>query len=67
MEDQGKARKDRKANELQSNILTHEDENLKNERTAAYDKSNKRVFAASNADWSAQTGYAKPMNTGGKQ
>lgn len=66
LEDQGQERKDRKAAQLQSNILTHEDENLNKERLAGYDKSKQRVFAASNADWSAQTGYAKANNTGSR-
>ena len=46
-------RKERKVAELSSNILTHEDENLRNERYAAFDRSKKREFQASNASWSA--------------
>lgn len=57
LEDMGQQRKDRKANQLQSNILTHEDEAVRAERNAGFDRSNKRVFAATNASWSAQTGY----------
>lgn len=57
-------RKDRKAAELQSNVLTHEDDALKQERTDAFDPSKQRVFMASNATWSAQDGYAKPQNKG---
>lgn len=49
----GQERKDRKAAQLQSNILTHEDENVRKERDQLFDKSKQRVFAASNADWSA--------------
>lgn len=37
--DSAQQRKDRKAAQLQSNILTHEDETLKQERDNLYDKS----------------------------
>jgi hypothetical protein len=39
LEDNGQERKDRAAHQMQSNILTHEDEGLNKERLAGYDKS----------------------------
>jgi hypothetical protein len=37
---------------MQSNVLTHDDENLRNERNAMYDmESNTRIGMASNAGW----------------
>jgi len=45
-------------------VLTHEDDNLRNERYAAFDRTKKREFQASNASWNAQTGLAKPTNAG---
>lgn len=56
-------RKERKAKELGSNVLTHADSALHDERTNNYDKSNKRIDMASNAGWNAQNGLAKPNNS----
>lgn len=52
------------AEQLQSNVLTHEDDAMKQGRTEAFDQSKQRVFMASNANWSAQDGYQKPQNKG---
>lgn len=57
-------RKYRKAANLQSNVLTHEDPTLREERTAQYDAQKTRISQASNAGWNAQTGYQKPINAG---
>lgn len=48
-------------------MLTHDDEDMRNERTNAYNfsRDNKIGGTASNANWSAQTGYQKPINAGG--
>lgn len=56
-------RKDRKAKELGSSVLTHADSTLHDQRTKNYDKSNKRIDMASNAGWNAQNGFAKPNNS----
>ncbi len=41
-----------KSAQLQSSVLTHDDENLRNERNAQYDMdTNKRSGMASNAGW----------------
>ena len=60
------ARKSRKANQMQSNVLTHEDDALREERNLGFDfaPENKMQAAASNASWSAQTGLQKPINAG---
>ena len=52
----------RKANELQSHVLTHDDDNLRNERLQSY-QNNPRINSASNSGWNAQTAFAKPNNT----
>jgi len=52
----------RKATHLQSNILTHEDDDLREERTHAYDFQNRGPAAASNAGWDAKTATVKPVN-----
>lgn len=46
-------RKERKANELASNVLTHEDESLKQERLAAFDRTKKRDYISTNSGWNA--------------
>ena len=45
----------RKANQLSSNVLTHDDENVRNERLNAFDNSRDAKISgtASNANWSA--------------
>jgi hypothetical protein len=50
-------RKDRKANELQSNVLTHEDPAVRDTRTADFDKSGARIAMGTNSSWNAQGGY----------
>lgn len=59
--------KNRRANQLSSNVLTHDDENVRNERFNGFDNSREAKISgtASNANWSAQTGYQKPINAGG--
>ena len=59
-------RKNRKANQLQSNILTHEDDDLRNERKGNFNDNGARLGMGSNASWSAQGGFSKPKNTGSK-
>ena len=56
-------RKERKAKELCSNVLTHAEPSLKEERLNDFDKSKKRIDMASNAGWNAQNGFAKPNNS----
>ena len=46
-------RKERKAKELCSNVLTHQDPDFKNSRLEKFDKSKKRIDMASNAGWNA--------------
>ena len=61
-------RKNRKAAQLQSNVLTHEDANFKAEREqyADYTAASKISGTASNADWSNNTLMQKPINAGGQ-
>jgi hypothetical protein len=46
-------RKDRKAAQLQSNLLTHDDDALRESRTALFDKNGQGLKIASNAGWDA--------------
>jgi len=47
--------KNRRANQLSSNVLTHDDENVRNERFNGFDNSREAKISgtASNANWSA--------------
>lgn len=49
-------RKSRKAGQLQSSILTHADESVREQRKGNYEAGG-RIQSASNAGWNAQTGY----------
>uniref|UniRef100_A0A7S3IEP1 Uncharacterized protein n=1 Tax=Strombidium inclinatum TaxID=197538 RepID=A0A7S3IEP1_9SPIT len=57
-------RKFRKAVNLQSSVLTHEDKDLREERTKQYGMDPQRLNMASNASWNCQNGYQKPVNAG---
>lgn len=57
-------RKMRKADNLQSQVLTHQDDDVRYQRKGNYEKEGSRLQSASNAGWNAQTGYAKPVNSG---
>lgn len=57
-------RKDRKMNELQSNILTHQDSKVREERNAQFHNDGKRLGMASNSAWNAQGGFSHPVNAG---
>ena len=58
------SRYERKGNNLQSSILTHEDENVKGSRKGNYSQGGSRLASASNAGWNASTSYSKPVNAG---
>jgi hypothetical protein len=57
-------RYERKGKELQSSVLTHQDESVRDSRKGNYSQGGSRIGAASNSGWNAPTGYAKPNNTG---
>ena len=57
-------RYERKGKELQSSVLTHQDEDMKNSRKGTYSQGGARIASASNAGWNAATGHSKPVNTG---
>ena len=58
-------RKSRKAAQLQSNVLTHADDDFRKERDAGFNTENcARIASGTNAGWSAQTGLQKPINAG---
>ena len=57
-------RYERKGQNLQSSILTHQDEDVQGSRKGNYSNAGSRIQSASNAGWNANTGYAKPNNTG---
>ena len=50
-------RKNRKINELSSNVLTHEDKDFVDQRNQNYNWENKVDKVASNHGWTAQTGH----------
>lgn len=54
----------RKGQQLQSSVLTHEDESIRESRKGNYEKGGARITSASNVGWSSQSGYAKPVNVG---
>jgi hypothetical protein len=56
------SRYERKGKELQSNVLTHQDETVRNARKGTYTQGGQRISAASNAGWNSATNYAKPAN-----
>jgi len=59
------SRKERKQKQLQSNVLTHADDDLRGARDAAWDNSTApRLAMGSNASWNAQAGFSKPANAG---
>ncbi|MEC8142305.1 MAG: hypothetical protein VX071_02305, partial [Candidatus Thermoplasmatota archaeon] len=59
------SRKERKQKQLQSNVLTHADDDMRAARDAAWDNTNApREAMGSNASWNAQAGFSKPVNAG---
>jgi hypothetical protein len=59
------SRKERKQRQLQSNVLTHADDDMRATRDAAWDNTNApRIAMGSNASWNAQAGFSKPANAG---
>lgn len=59
------SRKERKQRQLQSNVLTHADDDVRAARDAAWDNSTApRIAMGSNASWNAQAGFSKPANAG---
>lgn len=59
------SRKERKQKQLQSNVLTHADDDMRAARDAAWDNSTApRLAMGSNASWNAQAGFSKPANAG---
>jgi len=45
-------------------VLTHEDDELREKRLNDWNKEEKRINMASNASWSTQNGFQKPINAG---